>query len=208
MSTDEVYGPAPDDHKHKEGEPHRPSNPYSASKAAQEDIAYSYWRTYDLPIIITNTMNIIGEMQDPEKYVPMIIQKVNNGETVTIHANADGSRIGTRYYLHARNQADALLYVLRNIEPVKYGNGELAQYNVVGEREINNLEMAEMVAKAVGKPLEYQLVDFHSSRPGHDLRYALDGGKLAQTGWSAPMPLEESLKATVDWTLKHDEWLL
>jgi len=69
---------------------------------------------------------------------------------------------------------------------------------VVGEREVNNLEMAEMIASFVGKPLQYEVVDFHSSRPGHDLRYALDGSKLQSTGWKAPLPLEDSLERTVE----------
>lgn len=206
ISTDEVYGPAPECHAHKEGEPHKPSNPYSASKAAQEDICYSYWRTYNLPICITNTMNIIGELQDPEKYIPMVIQKVVSGETVTIHASADGSKIGTRFYLHARNQADALLYLLNHVDFPKYGEGDIAHYHVVGEREVNNLELAELVAKFIGKKLSYELVDFHSSRPGHDLRYALDGTKIKEAGWTPKLTFEDSLKRTVEWTLEHPEW--
>lgn len=208
ISTDEVYGPAPNGHNHQEGEPHRPSNPYSASKAAQESIAYSYWRTYDLPICITNTMNIIGEMQDPEKYLPMVIKSVMINSKLTIHASADGKTIGSRYYLHARNQADALLFLLKNVEFPKYSTGmDIARYNVVGEREVTNLELAQMVASILGKELRYELVDFHSSRPGHDLRYALDGSKLVALGWQAPLSLDESLKNTVEWTLAHPEWL-
>lgn len=208
ISTDEVYGPAPDGHNHAEGEPHRPSNPYSASKAAQEDIAFAYWRTYDLPIAITNTMNIIGEMQDPEKYLPMIIKSVQENTMLTIHSNADGSKIGSRYYLHARNQADALIFLLNNVDFPKYSTGkEIARYNVVGEYEINNLELAQKVAAILGKELRYELTDFHSSRPGHDLRYALDGSKLAALGWKAPLTFDESLKNTVEWTIAHPEWL-
>lgn len=208
ISTDEVYGPAPDGHNHKEGEPHRPSNPYSASKAAQEAIAYSYWRTYDLPICITNTMNIIGEMQDPEKYLPMIIKNILTGNKLTIHASSDGKTIGSRYYLHARNQSDALLFLLKNVEFPKYTSGmDMGRYNVVGECELNNLQLAQKVAAILGKELRYELVDFHSSRPGHDLRYALDGSKLAALGWKAPLSLDESLKNTVEWTLAHPEWL-
>lgn len=208
ISTDEVYGPAAAGHNHKEGEPHHPSNPYSASKAAQEDICYSYWRTYDLPIAITNTMNIIGEMQDPEKYLPMVIKSVMIGKQVPIHANKDGSQIGSRYYLHARNQADALLFLLQNVNFPKYATGqEIGRFNVVGEYEINNLELAAKVAVILGKDLRYELVDFHSSRPGHDLRYALDGTKMTELGWQAPLSLDESLRNTVEWTIKHPEWL-
>ncbi len=208
ISTDEVYGSAPDGHNHKEGEPHMPSNPYSASKAAQESIAYSYWRTYDLPICITNTMNIIGEMQDGEKYLPMIVKSVLSGEPLTIHASPDKKRIGSRYYLHARNQADALIWLLDNIDFPTYSSGkEIARYNIVGEQELTNLELAQKVAGILGKELKYELVDFHSSRPGHDLRYALDGTKLAEAGWKAPLSLDESLASTVKWMAERKEWL-
>lgn len=208
ISTDEVYGPAPKGKNHKEGEPHKPSNPYSASKAAQENICYAYWRTYGLPIIITNTMNIIGEMQDPEKYIPKAIKAINSGEELTIHGNEDGSKIGSRYYLHARNQADALVFILKRVLVNSHSNGqEINRFNIVGEVETDNLELASLIAGYVGKPLFYKVVDFHSSRPGHDLRYALDGTSLKSIGWKAPLTFEESLKTTVEWTLEHPEWL-
>jgi len=207
VSTDEVYGPALKGYAHQEWiDQHLPSNPYAASKAAQEDICFSYWRTYGIPMAITNTMNIIGETQDPEKFMPMTIKRVLNGENMTIHASPEGE-VGSRFYLHARNQADGLLHVLN--QPFRsYGEVDMPErFHIVGEREVNNLEMAQLIAAAVGKPLEYELVDFHSSRPGHDLRYALDGKKMAESGWSLPIPLEESIEKTVKWTLDHPEWL-
>jgi dTDP-glucose 4,6-dehydratase len=206
ISTDEVYGPAID-HNHKEGEPYRPSNPYSASKAVQEAICYSYWRTYNLPIIITNTMNIIGEMQDPEKFVPKVMKQIANEEKVTIHASADGVP-GSRYYLHARNQADALCFILEKVIPTMYPAKDLERFNIVGDIEVTNLEMAELIAKYTGKDLDYVLEDFHSSRPGHDLRYGLNGNKMNKIGWKAPYDFEDSLKSTIDWTKEHKEWLL
>lgn len=219
VSTDEVYGPAPEGTAHAEWvDLHLPSNPYAASKAAQEDIAFSYWRTYDLPIVITNTMNIIGEMQHPEKFVPMVISKVLKGETVTIHGSSEG-KPGSRFYLHADNQADGLLYVADWVqqdkseswaaESLHYSDGGSKPYrfNIVGEMEVDNLTMAGWIADAVGKPLLHELTDFHSSRPGHDLRYALDGTKMQTIGWTPPVPLRESLDAAVKWTLEHREWL-
>ena len=208
VSTDEVYGPAPSGYAHREWiDQHLPSNPYSASKSAQEQVAFSYWRTYGVPLIITNTMNIIGETQDPEKYVPMTIKKIVNGEKVVIHGSPDGKSIGSRFYLHARNQADGLLHV-SGLPAPSYGEVEMPEkYHIVGEREVDNLELAQLIADYVGKPLNYEIVDFHSSRPGHDLRYALDGAKMGETGWSLPIPLEESLERAVKWTLDHPEWL-
>lgn len=204
ISTDEVYGPA-SDHNHREGEPHRPSNPYSASKAAQESICFAYWRTYGLPIVITNTMNIIGEMQDAEKFVPLVIKKVLANEKMTIHASPDGV-IGSRYYLHARNQADALLYLLNNHEPALYPAEDIDRFNIVGEAEVDNLTMANKIAQIIGNPLRYELVDFHSSRPGHDLRYGLDGDKMRRLGWEAPFSLDESLRTTVEWSINNRDW--
>ena len=151
-------------------------------------------------------MNIIGEMQDTEKFIPMTIKKVINGETLSVHAAPTGE-IGSRFYLHARNQADALLHAVTQPTP-SYGETQAPQkFHVVGDREVDNLQMAQMVADIIGKPLNYELVDFHSSRPGHDLRYALDGDKIASTGWKAPLSLEDSLERTVLWTLDHPEWL-
>ena len=208
VSTDEIYGPAKQGHNHKEWEAIIPSNPYSASKAAQEAIAISYWRTYNIPLIITNTMNNFGERQDPEKYVSKIIRNVSRGEKVTVHASPDGT-FGSRFYLHARNHADAILFLLQHTTPALYGPkvDRPDRYNVVGEQEINNYEMAAMIAEMLDKPLDYIAVDYHSTRPGHDLRYALDGNKLKKTGWIAPKGLESSMQKYIDWTLAHPEWL-
>lgn len=207
ISTDEVYGPAPEGHAHAEWEAIIPSNPYSASKAAQEAIAISYWRTYGVPVVITNAMNLIGETQDPEKFIPMVIGKVLRGEEVSIHASADG-KIGSRFYLHARNMADAVLFLLKRGGVSMYSDGadRPDKYHIVGEREVNNLEMAQLIAKFLNRDLHYSLVDFHTSRPGHDLRYALDGKKIADLGWAMPIPLEESLQHLIQWTLANPMW--
>lgn len=210
FSTDEVYGPADKrTNGHPEWSAMRPSNPYSASKAAQEDIAFSYWRTYGVPVIVTNTMNNFGEMQDPEKFPAMVQRNVSLNRLVPIHAASDGT-IGSRYYIHSRNTADAVLFILNNTKPYLHQQGHndwLDRYNIVGEKELTNLELAEMIANILGKPLRHELVDFHSTRPGHDLRYGLDGSKLAKLGWKPPMSLEESLKNTIEWQQRNREWL-
>lgn len=209
ISTDEVYGAAPSE-DHPEWSTILPSNPYSASKAAQEAIAISYWRTYGVPLIITNTMNNFGEMQDPEKFVPMLIKGIYNGDTVTIHGNPE--TIGSRFYLHARNHADALIFLINRGNITKYvDNNEIVKpdrYNIVGDTEKNNLELAEEIAELVGQPLKYKLIDFHSTRPGHDRRYALDGSKLYSLGWKPPVAFKESLAKTVEWTLENKQWML
>jgi dTDP-glucose 4,6-dehydratase len=210
MSTDEVYGPAPVGYNHVEWDTILPSNPYSASKAAQEAIAYSYWRTYNVPVIITNTMNIIGEMQDPEKFVPMTIKRLLEGKAVPVHTSRSGIA-GSRFYLHARNLADAWLTISNNQIPATYKEGfpRPDRYHIVGEREVHNDEMVFMIAQILDVPPLMENVDFHSSRPGHDLRYALDGEKIKrELQWNHPVPFEESLRKTVLWTRDHKEWLL
>lgn len=206
-STDEVFGPA-ETVDHPEGDPHRPSNPYAASKAAQEDLCYSYWRTYNLPIIITNTMNMIGSLQDSEKYLPKIIKLISEGNTVQVHASAEGVP-GSRYYLHVRNQCDAQLFLLQNHEPTMYPADDIDRFNIVSDDEIDNLDMLERVAKAMGvSDYKYELVDFHGTRPGHDRRYGLDGTKMKELGWTLPVPISQSLPETVTWYMDRPEWIL
>jgi len=203
FSTDEVFGPAPEGTAFVEWDRYRSSNPYAATKAGGEELAYSYYNTYRLPVVITHTMNAFGERQHPEKFLPKVINAVLRGETVTIHADATRTKPGRRFYVHARNVAAAVLFLLRHPELTP---GE--KYNVVGEREVSNLALAQFVAKVIGRPLRYELVDFHSSRPGHDLRYALDGAKLRSMGFRHPKTFEQSLEKTVRWYLAHPEWLL
>jgi dTDP-glucose 4,6-dehydratase len=201
FSTDEVFGPAPEGTAYKEWDRYKSGNPYAASKAGGEELAIAFENTYKLPIIVTHTMNVYGERQHPEKFMPMVIRKVLNGETVTIHANKDKTKSGTRFYIHARNVCKALLFLTKNSSSP--GN----KYNIVGEREVSNLELAQMIAKIIGKELKYEMVDFHSSRPGHDLRYALDGTKLKSLGFLFPISFEKTLEKTVKWYLKNQKWL-
>lgn len=208
ISTDEVYGAAGRDQAHPEWSPIVPSNPYSASKAAQEAIAISYWRTYGVPVVITNTMNNFGEMQQGSKYPAMVQTLVERGETVTIHGKE--GEIGTRFYLHSRNHADALLYILRNLPPYMHKDGEVDKpdrYNIVGDERLDNLQLAQTIARLMGRELKYEFVDFHSTRPGHDRHYGLDGTKLRNLGWKSPMGFEESLRNTIDWQKEHKDWL-
>jgi dTDP-glucose 4,6-dehydratase len=208
FSTDEIFGPAPQGVSYREGDRHSPGNPYAASKAAAEDFCVAYANTYGLPIMITNTMNVFGERQHPEKFIPMVIRKVRDGEKVIIHADSTRTKAGSRFYLHARNVANALHFLLENVE--EYLSAKVpdqGRFNISGEREVDNFELAEFIASLVGKELQYEQVDFHSSRPGHDLRYALDGSKLKRYGWEVPVHFEDSLRKVVAWTLKNPQWL-
>lgn len=220
FSTDEVFGPAPmtgDFKGFKEWDRLNPNNPYAAAKAAAEMAVISFANTYKMPCVITNTMNIFGERQNPEKFIPLIMNKVLKGEKLLIHADKTKTQAGKRHYLHARNICTAAIWALEHGKTLD-GSAKQGRYNIVGEVEMDNLALAKMVADFViewqgthGQPsgtLKYELVDFHSSRPGHDLRYALDGEYLAAEGFSYPVNFEESLKKMVFWTLDHQEqWL-
>ena len=206
VSTDEVYGPVRGGYACPEWSTILPSNPYAASKAAQEAIAISYWRTYGVPVVLTNTMNIIGERQDAEKFLPMVIRQVAAREPVTIHGTPE--HIGTRHYLHARNAASAWTFLLDRGNPAMYPDADRPdRWNVAGSEQVSNLDLAQRVATIMSQPLLYELADFHSARPGHDAHYGLDPRKLAAAGWKPPVDFSESLERTVNWSLAHPAWL-
>jgi dTDP-glucose 4,6-dehydratase len=219
MSTDEVYGNAREDEYHVEWSPIRPSNPYSASKAAQEAIAYSYWRSYNVPLVITNTMNLIAPptvtYQSTEKFVPMVIKRLLTGEDVTIHVDEDGVS-GSRCWIDVRDFADAWRFLIEAFDdpPMRplltYYPDQLhlpPRFNVVGP-EKSNRWVAETLAEKLGID-DPKLVDvnFHGSRPGHDPRYALDGTSLSMLGWNGCRPLDQTLQHIVTDYQNHPELL-
>jgi dTDP-glucose 4,6-dehydratase len=212
ISTDEVYGDCPAGYSHPEWDIILPSNPYSASKAAQEALCISYWRSYNMPIVLSNTMNMIGITQDKEKFLPKLIWKIATEQEMEIYADTleDGTKfIGTRFYLHCDNHADALMWILE--KPVTQYSHETRfpdRYNICGNKEFNNLEFAQLVAKLMNKPLKYRLVESKSARPGYDRRYALDGSKLNNLGWKPPLEFEESLKRIINWQLENPHWVI
>lgn len=197
FSTDESFGVAPEGINHHEWSAHIPSNPYAASKAAQEDIAISYWRTYGVPVVITNTMNIFSEIQDWEKFIPLCVKKILSNEEITIHAYPGATKAGSRFYIHADSVAEAINFLIN--KPVNlYPNVDRPdRYNIVGDKEVDNLTLALTIGNVLGKEVKYQLTDAHSERPGHDVRYGLDGTKLAQAGWQPTANFEEKLKEVV-----------
>lgn len=211
FSTDEVFGPAPEGVNYAEYDRYNSTNPYSASKAAAEEICVAFENTYKLPIVVTHTMNVFGERQHPEKFIPMVIQKARDGEVVTVHSDPSKTVAGSRHYIHAKDVADGLMFILENLQDYKhtgdYGGAKCPKFNLVGPEEIDNLTLAKMIAGAVGQELQYEMTDFHSSRPGHDLRYALSGELLKSLGWEPKIKFSERVKEVVEWTLINTRWL-
>lgn len=204
FSTDEVFGPAPEGVYFKENDSFRPSNPYSASKAGQEMISFSFAHAFNLPISIVRSMNIIGERQHPEKFIPKTVKAILNNEKVILHGKSPED-LSSRCWIHARNVADGLLFLLEKAEREEF-------YHIVGE-ERTVLEIANLICEVIkGRKLkdnEIKWVDYHTARPGHDKRYALSGEKMMKMGWKPPKNLEESLRKTVKWMIdsKHRKWL-
>ena len=198
VSTDEVFGPATQI-PFVESDPLRPTNPYAATKASGEFLVNAYFRSFGMPAIITRTMNMFGERQHPEKCVPLMIKKILRGEPVTIHARETELQwvSGSRHWLHARNQANALGFLLKHGVP-----GE--KYNIGGEKH-TNLEIYQIIARTIGVLAQHEWGA--ALGPIHDFSYALDDAKIKSMGWKPPFAFEPSLRATVEWTAKHPEWL-
>lgn len=198
--TDEVFGPVlHGEPPRREEDVWRPSNPYSGSKAGQGAMGLAFWRTYGLPLVTTYSMNVFGERQHVEKYVPKLIRAVLRDEEIRIHTGA-GGRLGSRTWLHAGNTAHALAHLCDVAKP-----GDA--YSIVLPEEHDNLEMAELVAGILGKPLRHRLEPGDVSRPGYDARYSIDGARLMASGWKPPRSFTEALEATVRWTAEHPEWV-
>lgn len=218
MSTDEVFGNARDGEYHGEWDSIRPSNPYSASKAAQEAIAYSYWRSFGIPLVITNTMNLIAPptvtAQSNEKFIPKVVKSLLAGDEVSIHVDDQGEP-GSRCWIDVRDFAEAWLFLIEHFADKKdettYYPHHLhtpPRYNIVGEEQ-SNVWIASSLSYLLGiKEPKLVNVNFHGSRPGHDPRYALDGSRLQALGWQGPRPLLHTIDEIVSDYMAHPEFLL
>ena len=213
FSTDEVMGPAPFGVDYKEGDTCNPSNPYSASKEGQEAISKAFAFSFGLPVMVTRTMNCIGERQHPEKFIPKTVKAILNNEKVVIHGLP--GNISSRKWIHARNVCDALIFLMDKGETIekKYQNDPShGIYHIVGE-ERNTLELANRISRIIKgielEPSEIEYVDFHRTRPGHDLRYSLDGSKLKSLGFEYPLTLEQSFDKMIKWMIRpeNQKWL-
>ena len=139
----------------------------------------------------------------------MVIKKVRDNEKVTVHANPEKTQAGSRHYIHAEDVAEALLFLYdydMSLFSADKTGAKCQKFNIVGKDEIDNLSLAKFIAEVQNKDLLFDMVDFHSQRPGHDLRYALDGSKMKEMGWE-PHSAYNRLKDTIEWTLKNDRWL-
>jgi dTDP-glucose 4,6-dehydratase len=193
VSTDEIYGEAPEG-SFTENEPPKPSNPYSASKAAADMFVLSYHKTYDLNVSITRCTNNFGPYQLPEKLIPKTIIRALRDLPIPIY----GSGQNIRDWIYVQDHCEAIAAVLE-----KGNAGEV--YHISAGNEIPNIDIAKRIVNQLHKP--ESLITFVEDRPGHDTRYSLDSTKTRSTlGWQPKFSFEESLESTVRWYLENEHW--
>ena len=192
ISTDEVYGSVPTGAS-RETDELKPRNPYAASKAGADRLAYSYWATYEVPVIITRASNNYGPYQFPEKVMPLFV--TNLIENIQVPLYGDGRNV--RDWLHVDDHCRGIDLLIE-----KGVNGEV--YNIGGGNEVMNVDLTHRILDALGKPVS--LIKPVVDRPGHDRRYCLDTTKLRGLGWSPAEPFEEGLGRTIEWYRRNEWW--
>ncbi len=192
ISTDEVYGSI-EQGSFKETDALMPSSPYSASKAGADRLAYSYFVTFGLPVIITRGSNNFGPYQYPEKLIPLFVTNAIEDKPLPIYG--DGKNV--RDWIYVEDHCDAIDFLLAHGKA-----GEV--YNIGGGNERNNLEITEMILTALHKPKS--LMAFVDDRLGHDRRYSLEAGRLAALGWQPKHDFKTALEFTIDWYAKNRWW--
>jgi dTDP-glucose 4,6-dehydratase len=192
ISTDEVYGSVPEGHS-READELKPRNPYSASKAAADRLAYSYWATYHVPVVITRASNNYGSHQFPEKVIPLFITNAIDERPLPLY----GDGLNVRDWLHVDDHCRAIDLV---IERGKHGD----VYNVGGGNEVKNVDLTHRILELTGRPPS--LIQPVQDRPGHDRRYALDTTKLRGLGWAPRERFDDGLAATVRWYRENEWW--
>ena len=192
VSTDEVYGSVAEG-RSREGDPLDPRSPYSAAKAAGELLVRSYVVTYGLDTVVTRGSNTYGPYHHPEKLIPLFVTNAIDDQPLPLY----GDGLQRRDWLYVADHAGAIDHVLRHGLP-----GET--YNIPGEAELANRDVAAALLARLGKP--WSLVRRVEDRPGHDRRYAMDGTKIAALGWRNRTSFEEGLAATVEWFVANEAW--
>lgn len=200
FSSDEVFGPVINNRPHREEDSYHPKNPYAATKAGAEELCISYHSTYGVPIKIARCMNIFGERQPSGKFIPSTIRKILNREMIQVHGSVKTKRSSSRCYIHAKEVCLAVDKIIRDGI-----NGE--RYHVVGDKEIDNLQLVDKISSIMGKEAMCDIVDCTISHSGHGIRHAMDGTKMKELGWHQMRSFEERLEETIGWYLSNREWL-
>lgn len=192
IGTDEVYGSVKDGFS-KEEDNLKPNSPYSATKAAGDLLALSYYTTYDLPVTVVRSSNNFGPFQYPEKVIPLFITNLITNKKVPLYG--DGENV--RDWLFVRDNCEAIDLILRSGKP---GN----VYNIGGGTHLSNLDLTEKVLQVMGKGPD--AIEYVNDRPGHDRRYALDSSKIMRLGWAPKEDFESNINKTIRWYEDNEAW--
>ena len=192
ISTDEVYGSVPDGSS-AETDELRPRNPYAATKAGADRLAYSYWATYEVPVIITRASNNYGRRQFPEKIIPLFITNALDSQPLPLYG--DGRNV--RDWLHVDDHCRAIDLLVERGTP-----GEV--YNIGGGHELTNVELTHRILEILDRPTS--LIRRVTDRPGHDRRYSVDTSKLHGVGWKPKVSFDDGLVSVVDWYRSNERW--
>ena len=199
ISTDEVYGDIPKRKTSLETDPYKPSSPYAASKASADHLIRSYYRTFKLPIIITNCCNNYGPKQFPEKLIPKLILNLIQNKKLPIY----GKGINEREWIHVDDHCKALIKIFKKGkigESYNIGSGDIVSNNIVSKKLI------KLFKTKINKDCKSKIV-FVKDRPGHDLRYALNSNKIKKLGWKKKLNLNKGLFLTIKWYLENTQWI-
>lgn len=194
ISTDEVYGSLGPTGYFTETTPLAPSSPYSASKAAADLVALSYFTTFGLPVLVTRCSNNFGPFQFPEKLIPLFVTNAMAGEELPLY----GDGMNVRDWIYVDDHGSAVMAVLERGAP-----GEV--YNIGGGNERTNVDITKLILQTLGKP--ESLIRFVTDRPGHDRRYAIDSAKIeGELSWKPAHSFEEAMKHTIKWYVENEPW--
>lgn len=196
ISTDEVYGNSANYEAANEQAGHKPSSPYAASKAAQEDFCWAYRRTYGLPIVVVNNSNMFGSRQSLAAFIPKVIRAVHKHETIRVHAS--NGHPGFRYYMHVSNLSAWVLDALNSEDIQEF------KHHLFGEKAVDNLELVYEVGNLMGIEPAIEVVEAELDRPGYDRSYYM----TSWTEWSPTTKFETGLSQTVDWANENKDWWL
>ncbi|MFZ4521681.1 MAG: dTDP-glucose 4,6-dehydratase [Bacteroidales bacterium] len=203
ISTDEVYGSLGATGFFYEDTAYDPRSPYSASKASSDHLVRAYNHTYGLPTIISNCSNNYGPFQFPEKLIPLAIHNIKNNKLVPVYGKGEN----IRDWLFVEDHASAIDLI--------FHEGKIAEtYNIGGHNEWKNIDLINLLCEIMDRKLKRSagtsanLITYVKDRAGHDLRYAIDSGKIQkELGWKPSLQFEEGLEKTVEWYLSNEEWM-
>ncbi len=192
ISTDEIYGSI-EKGSFKENSPLNPSSPYSASKTGADRLAYSYFKTFDLPVIIARPSNNYGPFQHVEKFIPLFITNALENKPLPLYGKGENMRD----WLYVLDNCEALFLLMEK--------GEIGEaYNIGANNEIKNIDIAKKIVKFLGK--DESLIEFVEDRKGHDLRYSIDWTKIKNLGWKPKKKFEDGLRETIEWYKSNRQW--